>query len=184
MSASPSKVCISEIAWWDSELQLATFPPVLMCCHIAFATQNSLAFADCSLVGYMYVHMIPSFKRCVCVQNDLPLQLLKILINQQRPSTARQRDPGMPSSHANSESLRFVKFSNKLDIITVVDVGCLPSLLKSKRTVLFSRYHVWCSFLMSTSFSSHKLFSPFQRKTLPSQRDILQCCFWRQPSVD
>ncbi|MEW5300999.1 MAG: hypothetical protein WDW36_003885 [Sanguina aurantia] len=29
-------------------------------------------------------------------------KLLKILINQQRPSTARQRDPGMPSSHANN----------------------------------------------------------------------------------
>mgnify|MGYP001807290281 CR=1 FL=1 len=35
-------------------------------------------------------------------------QALKYIINEQRPANARKADPGMPSSHANSESGRGV----------------------------------------------------------------------------
>jgi hypothetical protein len=40
---------------------------------------------------------------CAC---PMPLQALKYLINEKRPDHAYKKDPGMPSSHANSECLQ------------------------------------------------------------------------------
>jgi hypothetical protein len=58
---------------------------------------------------YFISGMLPQFGCGACW-----LQVLKHVINQERPDQAQKSDPGMPSSHANSESASSLPHSIEL----------------------------------------------------------------------